>query len=106
MNSINAVILRSLFMPFFFGTTLGSLVLGVAGILERAPLMVAGGAIYVLGMFVVTMLGNVPLNNTLATHPTDDNWRRYRVVWTRWNHVRSISCLGAAALYVAELVRA
>ena len=106
MNSINAVILRSLFMPFFFGTTLGSLVLAIAGIIERAPLLIAGGTLYVVGMFVVTMFGNVPLNNLLTVAPNEDNWRRYLVVWTRWNHVRTISCLVAAGLFIAALVRA
>jgi uncharacterized membrane protein len=106
MNSINVVILRSLFMPFFFGTTLGSLVLAVAGVIEGAPLMIAGGTLYVLGMFVVTMFGNVPLNNALAANPTEDTWRRFRSTWTRWNHVRTMSCLAAAALFIAELVRA
>lgn len=105
MNSINAVILRSLFMPFFFGTTVGSLVLAIAGVIEGAWLMIAGGVLYVLGMFVVTMLGNVPLNNALATNPNDDNWRHFLVAWTRWNHVRTISCLGAAALFIAQLIR-
>jgi uncharacterized membrane protein len=106
MNSINVVILRSLFMPFFFGTTLGSLVLAVAGVIEGAPLMIAGGTLYVLGMFVVTMFGNVPLNNALAANPTEDTWRRFLAAWTRWNHVRTVSCLAAAALFIAELVRA
>ena len=31
MNAINSTILRSLFMPFFFGTTLSSTVLAVVG---------------------------------------------------------------------------
>jgi uncharacterized membrane protein len=106
MNSINAVILRSLFMPFFFGTTLGSLVLAIAGIIDRAPLLIAGGTLYVVGMFVVTMLGNVPLNNALYANPSEENWRRFLATWTRWNHVRTISCLVAAGLFIAALVRA
>jgi uncharacterized membrane protein len=106
MNSINAVILRSLFMPFFFGTTLGSLVLAIAGVVERDPLLIAGGLVYVLGMFVVTMIRNVPLNNELTrTDATDETWRRYLVDWTRWNHVRTLTSLAAAALFIAVLAR-
>lgn len=106
MNSINAVIQRSLFMPFFFGTTLGSLVLAIAGVIGRDALLIAGGLVYVIGMFVVTMIRNVPLNNELArADATDDTWRRYLVEWSRWNHVRTVSCLAAAALFIAVLAR-
>src|SRR6202008_1378229 len=59
MNSINATILRSLFMVFFFGTTLTSLVLAVGGLVRRgepgARAMLAGGLIYVAGMFLCTI---------------------------------------------------
>jgi len=47
MNAINATILGSLFMPFFSGTTVASLLLAIIGILRRgepgARLLVAGG---------------------------------------------------------------
>lgn len=70
MNSINTVILRSLFMPLFWTTTLASLILGVIGLAhwrEPGGVMVASaGLIYVIGMFGVTMLYNVPLNNSLV----------------------------------------
>ncbi|WP_232441910.1 anthrone oxygenase family protein [Burkholderia ubonensis] len=70
MNAINVDIVRSLFMPVFLGTTLASLALAILALLNRsepgAIWIVAGGAIYVLGMFVVTMAFNVPLNDALA----------------------------------------
>jgi uncharacterized membrane protein len=108
MNSINAVILRSLFMPVFFGTTIGSLVLAIAGVIERQWLLVAGGIVYVLGMFVVTMARNVPLNNELMRADggvAPETWRRYRVAWTRWNHVRTLASLAAAALFIRVLAQ-
>src|SRR5262245_34594859 len=62
MNSINVEIVRSLFMPFFLGTTLTCAILVVIGFLRwgepGAAAMLAGGAIYVLGMFIVTMIFN------------------------------------------------
>jgi uncharacterized membrane protein len=70
MNAINAVIVQSLFMPFFLGTTLTSLLLAIAALFRwgepGALAMLAGGVLYVLGMFVCTMIFNVPLNNALA----------------------------------------
>jgi uncharacterized membrane protein len=109
MNAINAVILRSLFMPFFFGTTLASLVLAIAGLLRwgepGALAMAAGGIIYVLGMFVCTMVFNVPLNNVLTRNPDSaDLWKRYVREWTMWNHVRTIACMAASALFICVLI--
>jgi uncharacterized membrane protein len=103
MNAINRTILRSLFMPFFFATTLGSAILAVVGFLEwgqpRAAYLFAGGLVYVGGMFLVTLLFNVPLNNALAV-TGEQNWPRYLRAWTRWNHVRTLSCMLAAALFL------
>jgi|SRR5688572_15608342 len=112
MNAINSTILRSLFMPLFFGTTLSSAVLVVVGAVgwgepASAPMLVAG-VVYVLGMFGVTMLCNVPLNNTLAAiepaSPTGaPTWARYVRDWTWWNHVRTIACVVATALFIAAI---
>ena len=111
MNSINAVILRSLFMPVFLLTSLASLVLAAIGVLRwgepGAALSIAGGLCYFVGMFVVTMAFNVPLNNQLQSSQAADveaNWRRYVAVWTRWNHVRTLASLAASALFIAALV--
>jgi uncharacterized membrane protein len=112
MNAINSTILRSLFMPFFFGTTLTSLALAVAALFRwseaGAGAMLAGGIVYVLGMFGVTMAFNVPLNNALAAVDTAapeaaQVWARYLRDWTFWNHVRTIACIAAAGLFTAVI---
>ncbi|MET3846046.1 anthrone oxygenase family protein [Bradyrhizobium sp. OAE829] len=82
MNAINAVIVHSLFIPLFLGTTVASLLLAVAGGLRwgepGATAMLAGGVLYVIGMFVCTAVVNVPLNNALAAvHPQVPRPRRY-----------------------------
>jgi uncharacterized membrane protein len=112
MNAINSAILRSLFMPFFFGTTLSSAVLAVVGALQwgepgSTPMFV-GAVTYVLGMFGVTMLFNVPLNNALgASDPASPAaapiWAKYLREWTFWNHVRTIACIAATALFIAAI---
>ena len=115
MNAINRLILRSWFMPLFVGTTLASLALAVIGLFElpgaRGVYLIAGGVLYVAGMFAVTMLFNVPLNNALAAVTADSRtgsaiWKDYLRRWTLWNHVRTLSCVGAAALFVGALVGA
>lgn len=107
MNSINSTILRSLFMPLFFGTTLASAVLAIIGLLRRSEpsgiAMLAGGLIYVVGMFVCTVFLNVPLNNALGSVTNEAGasiWARYLREWTMWNHVRTISSAAACALYI------
>src|SRR5262249_10256592 len=107
MKSIDSTILHSLFMPFFYGTTLASLVLLVMGFIRRgkpgAMAMLAGGLIYVVGMFLVTVFFNVPLNNALAAVDPGSGaaatvWARFLKDWTLWNHVRTISSTAASAL--------
>ena len=50
----------------------------------------------------MTAVYHVPRNNRLAdTDPLADDardaWARYLAEWTRWNHFRALSSLGAAA---------
>jgi uncharacterized membrane protein len=64
---------------------------------------------YVLGMFVVTMLRNVPLNGALqaaepSTAEAATTWARYLRQWTRWNHVRTVASTVASALFIFALV--
>ncbi|MBR0715616.1 DUF1772 domain-containing protein [Bradyrhizobium liaoningense] len=112
MNGINVEIVRSLFMPFFLGTTLSCAVLVVMGLLRPgepgAVAMIVGGGAYVIGMFVVTVVFNVPLNNALAAvQPSSPEaaslWSVYLKDWTFWNHVRTIASLGASVLFIAVL---
>jgi len=102
MNAINASIVRSVFMPVFFGSTILSVCLIVISIFHwdevGAGLVFIAGAVYFTGMFVCTVLFNVPLNNFLATLKDDSKnlqqaWSQYYKVWTEWNHLRVISSL-------------
>ena len=87
MNSINATILGSLFMPFFYGTTLASLILIITALVRRgepgAMPMLAGGLVYVAGMFLCTIVFNVPLNNALAG--VDPASEAAASVWARYS---------------------
>jgi uncharacterized membrane protein len=113
MNSINVVILRSPFMPLFWGTTLASAALAVIALSGwnaiAAKTMFAGGVAYVLGMFVCTIVFNVPLNSALQAVDAGSDaslpvWQRYLSLWTRWNHLRTIACAAASALFIHALV--
>lgn len=112
MRAIDRVIQRSAFLPLFLASSLACLLLVAEGLLQAdvpgAFPMAAGGAIYVAGMLLVTMFGNVPLNNALeaadpATPEGTAVWTRYLARWTAWNHVRTAACLASLALFVAAI---
>jgi uncharacterized membrane protein len=109
MNAINETILRSLFMPLFFGSTIISVLLMIVAFNKwgeaGSVLMLLAGAIYFIGMFVCTVLFNVPLNNMLAVvDPSSVDaqqiWSRYLNTWTYWNHLRTVCSLVSCVLCV------
>lgn len=102
MISINRVILTSTFMPLFFGSSLLSLTLLIMG----DVLAQLAAAVYLLGMFVVTAVFNVPLNNQLrdaTAQQLSTIWAQYLRQWTIWNHIRAVSSLTAATLFLLSL---
>lgn len=112
MNAINAVILTSAFMPLFYATSLGSLLVALAAVLnwdgQVSPIILAGALVYFTGMTVVTIACNVPLNNELAaTDPLSPQgatvWSKYFARWTMWNHVRTVASTLASIAFVASL---
>ena len=114
MQSINRVVLNPLFLSVFMGTGAVCLLLMVRAVLRwqdpAAVFLLSGGGIYLIGNIVVTMAFNVPRNDSLArvdpaSAAAAQPWRDYLVGWTRWNHVRTITALGAAALLMLGWAR-
>lgn len=112
MNAINTVILKSSFMPLFFGSTFIALLMIIAGLWQwgepGADRALAGGVTYVVGMFIVTAAGNVPLNNVLARVSGDGEeaartWAHYLKRWTRWNTLRTIASLATLVICIEVL---
>ena len=105
MKQINSDILKSMFMLVFWLSTF------IALLFIFIPVhwaMVLSGAIYVVGMFGITAVCNVPLNKTLATataETSDKVWASYMKYWTGWNHVRTICSFCALALSVYTLIQ-
>ncbi|MEM7376009.1 MAG: anthrone oxygenase family protein [Pseudomonadota bacterium] len=105
MQAINRAVYRSVFMVLFLGLAAVSVGLVAVGLFGRDGVagwaMAAAGAIYVFGCFAVTARFNVPMNTALASldgEAARDYWRQhYLPRWTRWNTVRTLACLGAAA---------
>lgn len=68
----------------------------------------AGVVLVVIGMFGVTMLGNVPMNEALARLDPDSTaaaeyWQVVLERWTFWNHVRTLACLVAVICFGSAL---
>jgi uncharacterized membrane protein len=105
MQSVNRTAVRPVFMTLLFGTALLCLVLGgweLAG--ARRPAVLAGVALYLVGVVGVTAAVNVPLNDALAV--ADVPWTDYLRRWTAWNTVRAVASLASSALLVVVLVGA
>ncbi|MCR9278032.1 MAG: DUF1772 domain-containing protein [Pseudomonadaceae bacterium] len=114
MNAINKLILKTLFMPLFYISTVIALVMTLTGLSSwgepGAAAAFTAGLIYLVGMFALTVIGNVPLNNALAKvsgngEEAVSTWNEYLVRWTRWNTVRAISSLATMVICLDLLAR-
>ena len=112
MQAINVTVLNPLFLAFFLGTAAVCLLLFIYSLVRwQSPgiaCLLAGSSLYLIGNYVVTMVFNVPKNNVLARVDASKSdaagtWRNYLVVWTRWNHVRTITAFAAAAFLTMAL---
>jgi len=109
MNAINQVILRSWFMPLFFGSTLTTVLILIIAMINwqqsNSTLLIFASTIYFLGMFLCTVFFNVPLNKHLLATESSNNtinqtWSHYVKYWTRWNHLRTLTSLFASLCYM------
>ncbi|MGE0295131.1 DUF1772 domain-containing protein [Pseudonocardia sp.] len=99
MQEVNRVILNPVFLGVYLLTAVASVALLIVGTWPER----IGALLYLLGVFVVTSVVNVPLNNRLdAGDPASAQgaqlWAHYLRRWTAWNHVRTVAGTGAAVL--------
>ena len=109
MQLINRKVFRSAFIVMFLMLVPLVIAYAVYAYLAMesvsATWIMMGAASYVASVFLVTMFGNVPMNDRLAQQvksapETELYWRTYGTVWTRWNHVRTIGCIVTAVCFV------
>jgi uncharacterized membrane protein len=107
MQAINITVINPWFMTAFLGTAVTCLVLAISTLSKwhqsGAIYLLVGSLLYLIGTFLVTMLGNVPLNDALAIADPKSTegatlWAKYLTNWTFWNHLRTIAALAAATL--------
>ena len=114
MQVINREVFRILFMALFLMMAPLSILLIVHGLAwgesTGSLLIAAAGATYLIGAFLVTVVFNVPLNETLAAMDTDGPatarfWSEtYLPRWTFWNSVRTGACALASVLAMIGLI--
>lgn len=109
MQAINVVILNPWFLLAFMGTAVLSLVLIAGGFVYGGPArvyLIVGGLLFLVGTIGVTMVLNVPMNDALdALQPGSEEAARlwsstYLIDWVRWNHVRTVSSIGALGCFI------
>ncbi len=113
MQSINVVVLNRSFLGVFTGTAVISLLLAVLSLFRwgspAAVWFLCAGLLYVVGTFLVTIAGNVPLNDRLAAVSASDpgaapTWDHYLERWTLLNTVRAAAAIVAALFFSLGLI--
>src|SRR5918998_2689208 len=91
MQAINVAAVGPAFMAALFGTAAACAALVVWSFVawdgRFAPYLIAGGALYLVGVILLTIAYHVPLNDALASvDPRDAGslWKRYLSNWTMW----------------------
>jgi uncharacterized membrane protein len=111
MQAINAAALRPVFLGVFTGTAALCAAVVVGAVVDwddASPYLVAGGLLYLVGSFGLTVGYHVPRNEALdRVEPSNPDaaghWGRYVREWTTGNHVRGLAALAATALLTIAL---
>jgi len=112
MQSINVVVLNRSFLGLFLGTAAISAFFVAVSLSQwgtaSSAWFLAGGILYFVGTFLVTIAGNVPLNNHLAAVSASDAssvsvWHHYLERWTLLNTVRAAAAVAAALFFTLGL---
>lgn len=114
MQSINLVVIGPSFLSVFIGTAVFSLMLVGLSIkgwdMPSAPWFLAGALLYLAGTFLVTGLGNVPLNDQLAAVSASNSsaiavWEHYLDRWTLLNTIRTVAATAAVFSFTIGLLQ-
>ncbi len=107
MQSINRSAVTPVFMLALLGTAIACV--GLAGWAisawgrPGARLVLVGAVLYLVGMMIVTIAANLPLNDTLELVHADvpgaaSDWSSFVTSWSAFNHLRTVMALAAATV--------
>ena len=109
MKSVNHKVYGSVFLVLLLAMAMISVVLAGYALIAASASVVfwlfSGCTAYFIGVFVVTLVCNVPMNRTLDGMSTGTSeaaryWTHYLKLWTRWNHVRTFASTTAAVCFL------
>lgn len=110
MQIINREVFATLFMVLLLGlSALSPFMIAYAwfgGVNAASVLVVAGSALYIVGVFAVTLVFNVPMNKRLGAmdHTSAEAAAYWTTIylprWTLWNSVRAAAAAGAAICFL------
>jgi len=114
MQVINREVYKTVFMVLLLGMSALSVLLtvyvAVGNSGSASGWVLTGGLIYLVGVLLVTMVANVPMNKNLdlrqgAAAETAAYWRdAYLPRWTFWNSVRTTASALSAVCYLIACV--
>lgn len=112
MQAINRTILNPVFFAVFFGTAVACSLLSVS-LLWRwhqpgSFYLLAGSILYLVGVILITIVFNVPMNESLDTVEPEsieggNVWAKYLTNWTAWNHARTVAALLGTTSFILAL---
>jgi len=114
MQSVNVVVLNPSFLGVFMGTTVISVLVAALAIMAwatpSAPYFLTGALLYIVGTFLVTGLGNVPMNNRLAAVSAIDPeaisvWEGFLDRWTLLNTIRTCAAVAASLMFTLGMLQ-
>ena len=114
MQMINRGVYRTIFMVLFIGLVPASILLSAYAYftLDGAVrnYIYFASAFYIVGVFLVTGLGNVPMNTKLDNMPiggaeAQSYWPDYLKGWTAFNHIRTAASLVSATGFIQAAIQ-
>ncbi len=113
MQHINRDVIRTQFVAGTLSIAVFSVLFAFysLAVFEGAALvtLVLASLVYVPSVFLMTMLGNVPMNNKLdsldhSSAEAQNYWMEYSAKWTRLNHFRSLGSTLTSGLYIIAAI--
>lgn len=113
MQGINRTVFRSVFLTTFFLLAPMTLAMAYVALTQfhgaAQRLMIFGAIAYITLVFLVTIVGNVPMNERLAKLSANSAeaaqyWETYGQNWTRWNHIRTIGSIVTSGCYLVAML--
>lgn len=113
MQHINRTVIKTQFVAGILSIAVFSVLFAIYSmtIFEGSALvtLILAPIVYLPSVFLMTMFGNVPMNNRLErldhkTFEAETYWIEYGREWTRLNHIRALGSVLTAGLYLIAAI--